>query len=328
MISSYPIKFRRQLIPNGNRRASWHNYKSRCMYLITVNAASGIPPFSVISGEPGNHDYPPVAQRTEIGEIINKCISDIKIKYPHICILRRIIMPEHIHFVIFVKVAGVCSLGTIIRYFKGECTRRLAGYEGVRTTGFDDKLTPIFESGYHDRIVKKRGQLNRILHYVSDNPRRRLLRMANPTFHSRSFITNTDGLQFETYGNIQLFEDPDIEAVKISKSFTSEELRRKKLSWKTTIDNCGVLVSPFISQAEKRVRDWALTNGGRLIIIQENGFGQRFAPKGKLFDLCSEGRVLIIAPIKYTTKSITLTRSICEAMNKLASDIASRKLMI
>lgn len=323
MSSSFAQELRRPLVPNGCLRAPWHDYRSRCIYMITINAAPGMPPFSTLAGRPGDHYHPPLCVRTEIGEIIHNEISAIKSEFPHTSILRRVIMPEHIHFVIFVRATGPYHLGNIISHFKAQCTRRLAGYQTVRSSGYDEKLPPVFEHGYHDRILLKEGQLPRLLHYVSDNPRRRLLRMANPGFHTRSMIASNDGLRYEAYGNILLLDDPDIEAVKISRRYSPEELRRNKLNWKHTVENCGVLVSPFISDAEKRVRDWAMENGGRIILIQENGFAPRFAPKGKLHDLCSEGRLLIVAPTAYSASAVPLTRSLCESMNTLAADIAA-----
>lgn len=163
-----------------------------------------------------------------------------------------------------------------------------------------------------------------MLRYVSDNPRRRLERAAHPDFHCRRRFTAPDGQVYEAYGNIHLLEDPDIEPVRISSRYTPEELRQKKILWQRTIENSGVLISPFISEAERRVRDYAYANGGRLIIIENNGFGKNFTPKEPRHTLCSEGRLLIIAPLSYTLRSIRPTRADCLRMNDLASLLSSR----
>lgn len=68
-MSEFPTELRRQLIPNGNRRAPWHD-RSRCIYMITINAAKNMPPFSQLTGIPGNHDFKPKCNNTFIGETI------------------------------------------------------------------------------------------------------------------------------------------------------------------------------------------------------------------------------------------------------------------
>lgn len=316
----FPKELYRPLIPNGRRRAPWHDYRSRCIYMITMNAAGGTPPLSKLTGIPGSHEFPPTAVRSQLGEIIMEQISAIKTHFPAVCILRRVIMPEHIHFVIFIRNENECSLSQIISRFKVESGKKWASISG--------RYAAIFEGGYHDRILLKKGQLQKMLNYVSDNPRRRLERSIFHGFHSRHNLTDTNGFPYEAYGNIHLIEDPDIEAVKISRRYSADELRKKKLCWKRTIENGGVLVSPFISQAERKVRDWCIANGGRLILIAENGFGARFSPKGQWHDLCSQGRLLIIAPREHKLAKEALTRSKCESMNRQAAAVAAGKIRI
>lgn len=76
-------------------------------------------------------------------------------------------MPEHLHFVIFITEATDTHLGDIILDLKGECTRRYRGT--TKQTDREAPLVSIFEEGYHDRILLKEGQLQRMLAYVSDN---------------------------------------------------------------------------------------------------------------------------------------------------------------
>ena len=390
-MDSYPQHLRRQLIPNGRRRAPWHDYRSRCIYMITLNAARGLPRFSALKGIPGNREWPPTVVKTDLGNIIAKSLVELKLSFPFIKILRSVIMPEHVHFVIFITSGSEFHLGEIISHFKATCTRRYSEYRGKttppakgdeemppifdRTTprskgdeempsifkeGCHDRLTPpakgdeemssgfevghhdgltppakgegemlsVFEEGYHDRILLKSNQLEKMLRYVSDNPRRRLLRMLNPTFHQRHWIILGDGRKFEAYGNINLLFDPDIEAVKISRKFSAAELRSRKICWLRTVENGGVLASPFISKDEKRVLHWAINNGGRIIYIIDNGFEERFAPKGVLHRLCSEGRLLMVASTDFTHGKGALTRAECENMNNLAAAIATGEYCI
>lgn len=319
-----PPAYYRPLVPNGCRRAPWHDYRSRCIYMITINRAPGILPFSSLAGIPGSHDWKPRTILTPTGEIIASCISELKAAFPFIRILRRVIMPEHVHFVLFVTEATDTHLGDIILELKGECTRRYHGT--TKQAGRNAALQSVFEEGYHDRILLKEGQLQRMLAYVSDNPRRRLERISHPDFFHRTLLAGPDGTRYEAYGNIHLLEDPDIEAVKVSRKYSPDELIRRKRIWMRTVQNGGVLVSPFISPAEKKVENWACQEGGRIILITDNGFGTNYTPKGMLHTLCSEGRLLIIAPTVHRTTSIALDRATCLQMNALAETVAAYSL--
>lgn len=89
-----------------------------------------------------------------------------------------------------------------------------------------------------------------------------------------------------------------------------------------TVENGGVLVSPFIHEVEKRAFDWAVENGGKFIFLQENGLEERFTPKGRLHRLCVEGRLLIVAGAEFHTQASALTREQCMRLNDLAAIIA------
>lgn len=135
----------------------------------------------------------------------------------------------------------------------------------------------------------------------------------------------SNGEELEIYGNIDLLCDPDIEPVKISRKYSPEVRRAKKICWKRNVENCGVLISPFISQNEKKVLNWAMDNGGRLIYIIDGGIGERFTPKGKLHELCSQGRLLIIGAYPFSHTKTAISRARCQSMNQLAVDIAEGK---
>jgi hypothetical protein len=311
------MNYSNPIIHRSCRRASWHDYYDRSIYLITLNRSSQLPPFSHIVGELNSHENPPRTELTPLGEIVAENISALKQKFPFVKILRRVIMPEHVHIAIFVTEKSEYALGDIVHHLKSQCTWTYNHY--------DSNGTPIsvFETRYHDRVLTKTGQLKRILNYVSDNPRRRLERMTYANVHHRYLIANGNGELYEAYGNIHLLDDPDIEAVKVSRHDTPDELKAKKQTWLRTIQNGGVLVSPFISPAERKVRDWAFDNGGRVIYIEPNGFGKCYTPKEPFHTLCTEGRLLIVAPVEYNFATKVITREECLRLNELAADIAA-----
>ncbi|MDE5998300.1 MAG: hypothetical protein K2G77_08850, partial [Muribaculaceae bacterium] len=48
----------------------------------------------------------------------------------------------------------------------------------------------------------------------------------------------------------------------------------------------------------------------------------RFKPSGKDFDLCCEGRLLLIAPAEHQTRKLVLKRDMCMNGNEIAEKIA------
>ena len=277
--------------------------------------------FSRVVGIVGNRDWPPRVDLSVTGMIIAAALSGLKEKFHFVSILRRCIMPDHVHFVIFIRESTGTHLGNIIRELKKDCSQ---AWEAL---GHEAEVK-FFIPDYHDTFLSGNDQLKRMLNYVSDNPRRHLLRVINPSWFMRFRIT--DGKDtFEAYGNWSLIEEPQLESVMISRSFTREELVRRKRLWFQTILNDGILVSPFISVAEKRVRDWAIDNGGAIIYLTSELFTERYKPVGRLYDICSEGRLLIVSvssdetPNGLLKSSQSLTRSACLQLNSVADRIAS-----
>ncbi len=146
--------------------------------------------------------------------------------------------------------------------------------------------------------------------------------MQTPTFFRRGIFTDKENRTFSWYGNPDLLEEADITAVKVSSKYKPEYLLHRKRIWHRTILSGGVLVSPFVSPHEAKVRDWARENGGRFIIILDNGFPERFTPKGWMHDFCAQGRLLLIGPEEYQSESPKRGKSYWESMNKLAFEIA------
>jgi hypothetical protein len=59
-----------------------------------------------------------------------------------------------------------------------------------------------------------------------------------------------------------------------------------------------------------------------VIVLKRDGFGPLYKPNGRYFDLCAEGRVLILSPYAFTGRKEALTRAQCLEMNAMAVTIA------
>lgn len=150
------------------------------------------------------------------------------------------------------------------------------------------------------------------------------MRQQFPEFFRRIRKLKIGENEFEAYGNLFLFRNPDKEAVKISRKFTSAEIEQKKSAWLSAAFKGTVLVSPFISPVEKAIHAEAEALGSKIILITHEAFAERYKPSSRDFDLCAEGRLLIISlglPI-----GTTLSRSLCLQMNTLAETIVHSTL--
>lgn len=306
------------------RRAFCHDYCSRCFYLITMTKAPGVPDFSLVTGNPEAPRHSPERPRTvllTVGEAIEKAICRFRQEFPAVTIMRRVVMPDHIHLVVYARERLPRQIGYYIAALKGACSR--TAWEMMPQADFSSRQQPVLEKNFNDRILFRDIPLDNFLRYVDDNPRRLLVRRASPDFFRRVNTLTVGGRRLSAYGNLFLLGDPQKAAVRVSRSFTPAELTRRKRQWLATVENGGVLVSPFISQAEKRVRDWTIANGGKVIQVMPCGFPKRYKPPGESFELCCRGRLLQVAPAGAPAAGGKLTRELSMRLNALAEEIAA-----
>lgn len=291
-------------------RSKTHDYRSRCIYLITIVKADTTPVLSHTFGGLHSAVSVPGVRTTAAGDIIKAQLRNIPLNFPEARLLQYIVMPDHLHFVIDIQRPTTYHLGELISAFTGDCTR---------AAGFAESF---FEPGYHDRILRHKGQLRNMIDYVRDNPRRLIIKREHPDYFNKPQQLRIGENSYTVYGNFLLLRNPTISAVRISRSFSEQELKAHHADWEETIRDNGVLVSPFISAAEKQVRDKAIADGGNIILITREEMEEKFKPSGRMFELCSEGRLLIISTGRAGISS-AISRSEALAMNALAETIAS-----
>lgn len=208
--------------PNAGIRCPGHNYRSRCIYHIVLNKADEFPVFSAVVGLPDNHQWVPKTELSDVGKIIFEAISNIKSNFPYTSILRRCIMPDHVHLAIFIKEETDIHLGKIISSIKKECSDRYEAMGNPPGVNF-------FIPNYHDTFLTGKNQLQKMLAYISDNPRRHLVRKSNPGWFRQFIICSPDGKsRYYAYGNWDLLSEFQRVPVKVSRKYSPDELRRWK----------------------------------------------------------------------------------------------------
>lgn len=290
------------------KRAHWHDYRSPGRYMITLSKNPEIAPFSQIDGDwrlPVGTRGSSYTRWSPTGRVIADMLYHIGGIHPSLRAEQYIVMPDHVHALLWVRATLPEHLGFYIARFKNAINKAFSANH-------------IFEDGFNDQIVTNKRNLNTIFNYIRSNPYRLAIRRANPDFFYRCDNLIIGNTPCRLYGNIHLLDNPFKDQVIVHRADDDLAFRVNSDRWLHTAANGGVLVSPFISHREKCIRKEAELSGGKFILITNRPFGEREKPSGKDFDLCAEGRLLIISP----AAPIPLDRPSCIKMNSLAGVVA------
>ena len=176
----------------------------------------------------------------------------------------------------------------------------------------------LWEQGYHDRVLSGEGQLQRLVDYIRENPRRSLIKWQHTDWF-RPFTITAAGTTLYAFGNLELLHAPKRQAVRVSSRITEGERNRQQQELLSAARQGTILISPFISTGERFVEDTSLQEHLPIVKLLPNGFSPYYKPQGHYFDACSEGRLLLLTPYPYSTQKVVLTRAICNYLNVLAS---------
>ena len=182
-------------------------------------------------------------------------------------------------------------------------------------------LGPLWEKGYHDRLLLHEGQLQNMIDYVRDNPRRLMLRRQ----HRKLFIVQRHvryaRWAFSAIGQVQLLDAPLV-AVHVRRYFTAEQRRDYMNGCILAARRGAILISPFISEHEKRVRDEAFREGLFCIQLCSEPFSDYHKPPGELIEHCSSGHLLLLTLAAGNAQERRITRDECTSLNAVAESMA------
>ncbi|MBD5288751.1 MAG: hypothetical protein HDS28_06800 [Bacteroides sp.] len=299
-----------------SKRAFWHDYRSRSIYFITINKRAESPSFGVLAGDwkaPAGSSLYPCIKRSPLGVEVLRQIKRLPEIIPSTQLYQYVVMPDHIHFLIFVKAPLPLHLGNYISQFKNEL-RKKVGY-------------PVFAPGFNDQILSVTRKLDSIFNYIRENPYRLAARRANPEFFMRCDSIRLNGRRYTGYGNLFLLKNPFREAVIVHRRYSEEEREAYKRRWLHLSSAGSVMVSPFIAKGEKEVRKAVEEIGGKVILIVEKPLPPApYKPSGHNFYQCLKGELLILAPYEWDEAKDGRegSRQACLRMNALAEYLAAR----
>ena len=339
-------RFAGELKPSMKRRAEDNDYHGRQIYLITMAVEGRRPLLGRLVGdvgaERGTADYPHVV-RTRLGEAVAEVWYSIPRYHPEVEIIALQVMPDHIHGILFVREFLEEGLGKVILGFKQGCNkayRRLleevkcdavvqhptepapqAGQQPARQL-LDRYHGLLFERGYNDSILLRRGQLDTMKRYLADNPFRLAMKRARPEYLRVRLGLDVCGRTCSAVGNLSLLTAARKLRVRISRSIDAALLEQEKERLLAAAREGAVLVSPAISPGEKAVTRAAFDEGLPLIVLLDNGLDPMSKPGGERFRACAEGRLLLLSPFPHRNNRVIISRATCEALNALAWDIS------
>lgn len=310
---SGPLEFRKPLKHRTTRRARFKNYTDPGFYMITMTAQIGTPRFCEISGTVSA----PFITDTPLGALVRNKILTMPQYTPQLQIESHVLMPDHIHFLVQVQEKLNRHLGRIIGGMMGGCT---AAARKKRLIGETDS---IFKDKFHDRIVNRVGQIGRLKHYISDNPRRYMIKRLCPDLFKRYLHIELAGKEYAAYGNIFLLKYDYLLPVRIHRRWSAEEFEDYIADCHKRIKDGAVIIGPYIHNAEKDIRRLAVTEEAGIIQLRDIGFEDRFKPQGEEFELCASGKLLLLAPWPENTGRKSRAGSLeFHAMNDMALEIS------
>ena len=293
-------------------KAEWHDYKRPGICSFTLTQNPGFPGFCEIHGTPAN----PEITVLPMGWVVIKTIGEINQRLRGNAFISPYqLMPDHIHLLVAITNELERSIRSELAVLKSACTKAYRDMKGMEGT------IPMFVSDMHDRIVFDPQHFEAAKNYILDNPRRLLIKRANKDLFRRYLHLSVGDMEFAACGNIFLLKDFEKLQVRIHRKWDWNELTSYKERCLRCAENGGVIVSPFIHEWERDIREDCIKAGARVILLQAEGMPERFKPMGRNFDLCTEGRLLVLAPWPEAKDKIGMKREIAMDLNEMARKI-------
>ena len=297
------------LKPSMKRRRVGHDYQDRCIYMITLAVKERLPLLGTLTGNGETEQA--IVEPSPLCRAVMQSLVNIPQYYPEIAIWTFQLMPDHLHFIVFVKERIPVHLGKVINGFKVGCNR--AYKELVK-----GDLPGLWEDGYNDMILDREVQLQRMKAYILDNPRRLAIKRSHPDLFKVQRNIKVGEYTFAALGNVFLVDAPYLLQVQCTRKLTRPQIAATVQQFLLQAQNGAVLVSPSISPGEKAVMKAAFEHGFPVIVLQENGFAPLAKPGGRRFDACAQGRLLMLAPWEHHNDKRVIKRSQCLDLNEMA----------
>ena len=318
---------------NRLRRMDTHDYTSACIYLITVTTVDRKRILgSLVGDSPNTAAIEPAVLGKYVAEAFRRVASEATKKTGcRVQVLHYQIMPDHFHGILYVRdtLPADYALGKIIAAWKSACSHALWNDSSFCAQNFSSEKPSLFSRGFNDRILFRKGQLQTWIKYLDDNPRRLWLKKHFPNRLRKvyDFVAGKKGHKYTAVGNTFIVTYPERLQVRCHRHLTDEQIQEEVAKYMREARRGTVLISPFISTAEKAVYDACYEEKLPMIHIVNRGLDGKFIyPSGKDLTGCTDGFMLVLSPYAdyaAETAAKRITRAQCLNLNDFAADLAN-----
>ncbi len=168
---------------------------------------------------------------------------------------------------------------------------------------------PLFETPFF-RTLAHKGQLDTMIQYIHDNPRRAMLKQQNPDLFTLRRDTRVGELCFTSLGNLFLLDYPEKQPIICSRTLSEQRITAQQTDALYQAKNGCITVTAAISPGERQIARAVREAGAPLIILLKDGFPKAgdphekyYKPGGVYFEACAAGRLLLLEP---TADTLTL----------------------
>ena len=344
-------RLKREIKPHMGRRLRGWDYSKRMIYEITIVLEDRRPILGrVVKESEDQWAFKP----STIGAAVLECWREIPTRWPQVELIESQLMPDHFHGILFIKepLPKGKTLSNIVGSLKSrsasEALKILVARDEARNVAAGNARASVrarfWAEGYVDVILFKRGQLDRMIAYLRDNPRRLGVKRERPDLFKVTRKLNIPAVGwFSAIGNHFLLERHSFHQIQCSRRFfayardsrgnlikdappavvTSEFEDRLNAAFDAA-QKGAVLISPCISQGEREIARRAFEAGFSVITLANKGFSPLYKPGGKLFETCANGKLLMLAPIgwPHQVAEKPITRIDALILNRIAQLIA------
>ena len=161
---------------------------------------------------------------------------------------------------------------------------------------------PLFETPFF-RTLAHKGQLDAMIQYIHDNPRRAMLKQQNPDLFTLRRDTRVGELCFTSLGNLFLLDYPEKQPIICSRTLSEQQITAQQTDALYQAEKGCITVTAAISPGERQIARAVREAGAPLIILLKDGFPKAgdphekyYKPGGVYFEACAAGRLLLLEP--------------------------------
>lgn len=273
-----------------------------------------------------------VKRKTELADVeysplglrIHRKVEELEQRHPELKICTKVIMPDHLHLVIWMQEGFEDSVKLLAKGFSQGCSKIArevahgglvveAQSDGAVNTNSPLPMSDPYEcgNGAHTlfsipfiRTLSRRNQLERMIRYVNTNPDNAWMRRLHPDMYTIRRSQEYAGLRFDCMGKVRILDYPDRQVVALSRSLTAEQIQVEVQKALRRAERGVVTYCAAMNDGEKAVTRAIREAGYPLVVMMLDGFppegseaARFYHPGGVYHRACGEGKLYLMTPL-------------------------------